>query len=157
MKANRVLIIMAFVAGLLGGILSSLVFNRINKEVITTKYIRIVDDSGNPRIKLYATPKFTDDLSGPGGPDGAHIELYNDNGSLFSSCSTQTQSLSFHDRDNVNKAFTLGPKVISLNDGNVSRLTLGYFRNQKTREKYGLEPYTMVVFDEDLNVLWSAP
>ena len=154
MNANRVLIIMAFVAGMLGGILSSSFISNINCEMITAQYIRLVDNEGNALIKLYATPKFTDDLSGS---DGAHIELYNDNGSLFSSCSTQTQSLSFHDRDNVNQAFTLGPKVISLNDGNVSRLTLGFVRNQKTREKYGLEPYTMVVFDEDLNVLWSAP
>ena len=154
MNRNRVLIIMAFVAGLLGGILSSSFISNINCEMITAQYIRLVDNEGNALMKLYATPKFDDDI---GDPDGAHIELYNDNGSLFSQWSTPTQSLSFHDRENVNKAFTLGPRLISLSDENGTRLLLGYAQHQKTRDKFGLGPYFIVVFDEERNNIWSAP
>jgi len=153
-KQNQLMIIIILIAGFFGGFVSSWIFNTIKYEKLTTKHLQIVDDDGNIRIKLYASPNGNNDL---GSTKGAHMEFYNNNGSLFSLLSTQTQSLSFHDKDNVNKSFSLGPKLISLSDGDASRITLGYVSNQNTREKYKLEPYTMVFFDENHNVVWSAP
>ncbi len=140
-------------AGMLGGILSSSFISNINCEMITAKYIRLVDNEGNALMKLYVNKRFDDDV-GNGGP---HIELYNNKESIFSQWSTQTQSLSFHDRDNVNKGFNLGPRFIDLSDENGTRLMLGNSQQQETQDKYGLEPYFIVIFDEKRNNIWSAP
>jgi len=152
MNANRVLIIMAFVAGMLGGILSSSFISSINCETITAQYIRLVDNEGNALIKLYSTPKFDDDM----GENG--IELYNTTGSLFSQWSSQTQSLSLHDRENVNKGFILGTRLITLKDENCTRLLLGGFRQHpKFRNNPDIKSAFIVVFDEERNNIWSAP
>ena len=152
MNTNRVLIIMAFVAGMLGGILSSSFMNTINCETITAQYIRLVDNEGNALMKLYATPKFDDDMWDNG------IELYNTNGSIFSQWSSHTQALQLHDSQDVNKGFILGTRHIALKDENGVRLLLGGFRQHpKYRDNPDIKPAFMVVLDEEGNNIWSAP
>ncbi|MFC1693185.1 hypothetical protein ACFL1R_06745 [Candidatus Latescibacterota bacterium] len=159
-KNNFLMIVLMLLAGLIGGIASSWIFNTLKYERLTTKHLQIVDNNGNVRIKLYASPikasPIKDDYQGSEGY--ANIELFNKNGSLFSLWCSGTQSLTFCDPVNANQQLSLGPKLLEISDGKTgSRLSLGYISRQKTREKYELEPYSFVVFNEDQEVVWKAP
>ena len=116
-----VMLIASLMLGFLGGSIST---RFLTLPKLTTRYIEIVDSEGKSRIKLYTTPQYDHDV---GSEDEATIEVLRSDQSILSLLSTQTNSLSFHSRDNVNQSLIIDPNIISWHDEKMtSRLYIGH-------------------------------
>ena len=138
--------------GFIGGALS---IRLLTHTKLTARYIEVVDTEGNARIKLYTTPITERDIGSEG---HATIEVLRADKSIFTLLSTQSGSLSFHGRDTVNRGLFIDQNIIGWHDDQSrSRMYVGHMWNENMREKYGLEPYSLIVFNEDVTARWKLP
>ncbi len=152
----RTQIIVVLTASLLLGFVGGALSTRLLTHTkLTARYIEVVDTEGNARIKLYTTPITERDIGAEG---YSTIEVLRADKSIFTLLSTQTGSLSFHGRDTYNRSLYIDHNIIGWHDDRSrSRMYVGYMWNENMREELGLEPYSLIVFNEDVTARWKLP
>ncbi|MBA7588131.1 hypothetical protein ES708_30181 [subsurface metagenome] len=157
---SRTLIIVVLTASLLLGFVGgALSIRLLTHTKLTVRYIEVVDTEGNARIKLYAKPLSEEDIRIAGGGN-AVIEMRRADQSMFALLDTNSGNsgmLSFYSRGGDGKALCIDHNIISWMDNNRSRMYVGHMWTENMRERFSLDPYSLIVFNDDMTAKWQIP